>query len=212
METLGLIGDLWLCRGAVRCALLGEIQTWDDFDVMTEMPLDALDAAIENSNLVHSRTFYGGYSLKLPSGRKVDLWSFTWTCRQRCASLAEALSLFEFNVDAIAWSLRNNTICDPRGVKEEILGRQLRVQTKDRVQNKYMPWKAAYLVLRHDLRPCDSVVRLWDQTPTTDGLPEKAVRGLQEELKMLHIHKALNRVRRLSEEYPSFAGYVDLLI
>lgn len=63
MAALGLVGDCWLCRGAIRCELLEELEAWDDFDVMVEESAPALLSAIENAALNSSRTFHGGIHL-----------------------------------------------------------------------------------------------------------------------------------------------------
>ena len=75
ISRLEISGEHWLCRGAVRCELLGELQAWDDFDVIVEVSDTVLAHAVEDSGIESSRTFHGGYSLWLPSGRKVDVWS-----------------------------------------------------------------------------------------------------------------------------------------
>ena len=184
MRRLGLT-ELWLCRGAVRCDLLDELQAWDDFDLMAEVSEIALREAFERSGISTSPTFHGGYSLRLDNGRKADVWSLTRTRGRRCTSLEEALGAFEFNVDAIARSVRTWKVVDPLLVESEITQRLLRVQGAE--ANLYLPWKAAYLVLRHQLVPDQSVLALWEKAPSLEGLPDKAVKGLQEELGLLHI-------------------------
>ena|SRR5437764_553159 len=102
LATLNVSGEYWLCRGAIRCELLGELKDWDDFDVMAEASDEELHTAISKASNGVSRTFHGGYSFRLRSGRKVDLWSLSSTAGHQCVSVADAIARFEFNVDAIA--------------------------------------------------------------------------------------------------------------
>jgi tRNA nucleotidyltransferase/poly(A) polymerase len=213
MQRLKLAGGLWLCRGAVRCSLLTELQDWDDFDVMTEAPEGELQRAIEQSGITASRTFHGGYSFELSTGRKIDVWSLTWTAGRRCTSLAEALSAFEFNVDAIAKSLRSGEINDPLEVQPEIVNRKLRLQGEAQfAKNAYLPLKAAYLVLRHNFTPDESVIRIWLESPKVEGLPMKAVPALQGEISRLGIRRNLAGVQAMARKYPGLANYINLLV
>lgn len=208
-----LSGELWLCRGAIRCELLGELQVWDDFDVMAEESDAVLRSAIERSETEFSRTFHGGHSFRLPGGRKVDLWSMSSTRGRQCTSLAEALSTFEFNVDAIARSLRSGEIIDPLGMQNQILRRQLRIQhATDARDNAYVPWKAAYLVVRHRFVPDASANRLWERTPSVVGLPDRAIPALREELRQLNASQQKEDLRKAARDYPGLSLYVDALM
>jgi hypothetical protein len=51
MSGLGLPGALWLCRGAIRCELLGELEAWDDFDVMAEESDISLRSAVDRAKI-----------------------------------------------------------------------------------------------------------------------------------------------------------------
>jgi hypothetical protein len=213
MRRLELSGGLWLCRGAVRCVLLAELHDWDDFDVVTEAPEDELQRAIRRSGIIASRTFHGGYSFQLSTGRKIDVWSLTWTAGRRCASLADALSAFEFNVDAIAKSLHTGQIDDPLRVQPEIITRKLKLQSEvQTAKNAYLPLKAAYLVLRHNFVPDESITRVWLDNPKVDGLPTKAVPALQDEISRLGIRRNLEKVRTLARDYPGLVNYINLLV
>ncbi len=213
MQKLALAGNIWLCRGAVRCDLLGELKEWDDFDIMTEASESALHFAIQSSDFNVVRTFHGGYSFRLPGGRKVDVWSMMQTRGQRCASLGEALSTFEFNVDAIARSIFSGRIVDPLGVQSEIVSRKLKSQGGAEIsQSAYNPLKAVYLMLRHHFTPNESVVRLWQRIPEIDSIPEKAISALQKELHELGIHHGLDEVRAMGEKYPAISDYIKVLI
>jgi hypothetical protein len=212
MSGLGLPGALWLCRGAIRCELLGELEAWDDFDVMAEESDISLRSAVDRAKIEVSRTFHGGYSFKLKGGRKVDLWSVTSTRGRRCVSLGDALSTFEFNVDAIARSLRTGEIVDPLRVGAQILARELRLQDSvDSTNNPYLPWKAAYLVARHRFTPDASVARLWERPPTIAGVPDKAIPALREELSRLHIQDHIQDIRARMRCYPGSGEYLDAL-
>ena len=213
-QKLELAGEYWLCRGAVRCDLLGELKDWDDFDVVVEAPEDALHSAIERCDIDTSRTFHGGYSLRLSTGRKVDVWSLTSTRGRRCASLLEAVSEFEFNVDAIARSVCSGAVVDPLGVRSDIINRQLRLQgdRASNLANAYLPWKAAYLVLRHNFVPDASVTELWRKVPSFDRLPPKALSTLRVELRQLGIHRRIDAVLDGAQSYPGLADHARLLI
>lgn len=212
-ERLGLKGQFWLCRGAVRCALLRELQPWDDFDLMTDEPTAELASAIDASLIQTSRTFHGGYSFRLATGRKVDLWSLDSTMGRICKNIEEALSLFEFNVDAIAIDIDSGEVVDPLSVSPEIISRDLRILTPmSSTRNAYVAWKAAYFILRHRLVPDESVVELWQQPPSTEGIPSKALVALRKELRLLGISYELNEVRVVAQSYAGLSSYVDKLV
>jgi hypothetical protein len=212
ISRLEIPGEQWLCRGAVRCELLGELQAWDDFDVIVEVSDTVLALAVEDSGIESSRTFHGGYALWLPSGRKVDVWSISATRGQRCSSLSEALSIFEFNVDAIARSIQTGEIVDPLAMRNEILSRALRIQNvQDATDNAYMPWKAAYLTIRHRLVPDNSVARLWQRTPSVAGLPDTAISNLRKELQRLGIFELIKELHETAQLYPGLSQYVNAL-
>jgi hypothetical protein len=213
VQGLRLSEESWLCRGAVRCHLLGELQDWDDFDVITNASEGELASAIAKSNLPITRTFHGGYSFKSLTGRKIDIWALARTSGRECASLAEALSAFEFNVDAIARSFRSNEINDPLNVRSEILSRKLRIQETAQIErNAYLPVKAAYLVLRHDFEPDESIRRIWMHDPQIGDLPTKAIPALRQEIVALRIRRDLRTVKAFVDRYPGLVKYVDLLV
>lgn len=210
LSTLNVPGEFWLCRGAIRCDLLGELKDWDDFDVMAGASEEELHTAISKSELNVSRTFHGGYSLRLSTGRKVDLWSYSSTAGRQCGSLADALAYFEFNVDAIARSVRSGTLIDPFGVHPEIIRRRLRLLTPGTadLENPYLPWKAAYLVLRHRFVPDSQIVQLWRREPNAERIPDRAIPALRDELRCLGIGEEL---RGKVIGYPGFAAYLNVL-
>lgn len=213
INSLELRGEAWLCRGAVRCDLLGELKSWDDFDVIVEEDETALLTSVERAVPNFSRTFYGGYSFRLIGSRKVDIWSLTSTRGQKCKSLADALLTFEFNVDAIARSIRTGEIVDPLQVRGQILGRKLKLQ--DHIvseRNPYLPWKAAYLVIRHGFDPDASVSRLWIQRPSAAGLPDKAIPSLREELSQLQFLEQIEEIRARASLHSGFIDYVNALL
>jgi hypothetical protein len=210
LEALRPRGEFWLCRGAVRCELLGELRDWDDFDIMADASEEELFAAVSSAGLSVRRTFYRGYSFRLGSGRKVDIWSFRSTAGQRCGSLAEAISCFEFNVDAIVKSVHSGALLDPFDVYPEIMERHLRLLRTSGIgqNNPYLPWKAAYLVLRHAFRPHSDIIRLWQNEPHLEGIPSHAIPALQDELRRIVIDE---EVRAKATRYSGLNAYVSIL-
>jgi hypothetical protein len=204
-------GELWLCRGAVRCILLNELQPWDDFDAIVSMPPGDLDRGIKNASLNPTRTFHGGYSFILPEGRKLDVWSLETTMRGQPRSIDDALSKFEFNVDAVAWSVFDKTITDPLNVLSEITARKLRLLNPAR-ENPYLPLKAAYLLLRHNFKPDKTVTANWKTSWSAEDIPQSAIIGLQQQLRWLNITKDGQQVRGVQEEYPEISQYLKVLL
>ena len=210
LAALRLGSEFWLCRGALRCELLGELQDWDDFDLMTDASGEELFAAVSSVRLSVRRTFYGGYSFRLRSGRKVDVWSFRSTGGQQCGSLSEAISCFEFNVDAMAKSVHRGVLLDPFNVYPEIMARRLRLLRRIEVdqKNPYLPWKAAYLVLRHAFLPDLEIVQLWQNEPNLEGVPSQAIPALQDELRRIGVDE---EVRAKVTRYSGLDAYISIL-
>lgn len=116
-------------------------------------------------------------------------------------------------MDAIARSLRTEEIVDPLRVSSEILARKLRLQSPlDSTNNDYLPWKAAYLVIRHRFVPDASVARLWRRPPTLGGLPAKAIPSLREELSQLHVETRMEELNARASLYPGLAEYFVALV
>jgi hypothetical protein len=210
LVVLQLSGDFWLCRGALRCELLGELEDWDDFDIITNASQEDLFAAVSSAELSPRRTFYGGYSFRLRSGRKVDIWSLYSTGGRQCESLAQAMSCFEFNVDAIAKSIHTGLLYDPFNVYPELMERRLRLLRAVGVdqKNPYLPWKAAYLVLRHALLPDSDIIQLWEGASSLEGIPPHAIPALRDELRRVAIDK---EVEARAAQYSGFDTYVGIL-
>lgn len=210
LAALRLRSEFWLCRGALRCELLGELQAWDDFDLMADASEEELFAAVSSAELSVRRTFYAGYSFRLRSGRKVDIWSFRSTGGQQCGSLVEAISCFEFNVDGMAKSVHRGALLDPFNVYPEIMERRLRFLrriTADQ-KNPYLPWKAAYLVLRHAFLPDPEIVQLWQNEPNLEGVPSHATPALRDELRRIGVDED---VRAKVTRYSGLDAYVSIL-
>lgn len=144
----------------------------------------------------------------------MDIWPISNTMGYNCTCLQQALELFEFNVDAVAYSVARQEIADPLHRRRELANRTLRLQEKLMgrcSRNPYIPIKAAYLSLRHHLEPEANVHNLWRTPPAPEFIPRKALDALRWQLSELKLSLRTPHNARLSV-FEGFSAYASLLL
>jgi hypothetical protein len=151
--------EAWIVRGAVRCALLGQVKYWDDIDVVTTASHDDIVGHLAEAGIPFSPNYFGSPKVIMPNGLKADIWALAGH------TLETELVGYPHNLDAIAWSVRDRRLCDPLGVAEAIAQRRLDISpgfigNASAHDLHYTALKSIYLIIRHSLIFSDRAAEL----------------------------------------------------
>jgi hypothetical protein len=151
--------EAWIVRGAVRCALLGQIKYWDDIDVITTASHDDIVGHLLDAGIPFSPNYFGTPKVITPNGFKADIWALGGH------ALETELAGYPHNLDAIAWSVLDGRLCDPFGVAKAIAQRRLDINPAFIVNASahdlhYTALKSIYLIIRHALMFSDRAAEL----------------------------------------------------
>jgi hypothetical protein len=100
----------WIVRGSVRSALLGGLKYWDDIDVVIDYGIEALLRHLSARESRFSPSYFGTPKVVLANGLKADIWSLAGG-----DDIGGELARYAHNLDAIAWSIDRQQVCDPLG-------------------------------------------------------------------------------------------------
>jgi hypothetical protein len=151
--------EAWIVRGAVRCALLGQVKYWDDIDVITTASLDDIVGHLLDAGIPFSPNYFGTPKVITPNGFKADIWAIGGH------ALETELASYPHNLDAIAWSVLDRRLCDPLGMAEAIAQRRLDINPAFIINASahdlhYTALKSIYLIIRHALTFSDRAAEL----------------------------------------------------
>ncbi|OIQ94368.1 poly A polymerase head domain protein [mine drainage metagenome] len=149
----------WIVRGFVRATYLGELQYWDDIDVIVDARNEELlkHLAIVFPN--YTLNYFGHPKVFLDKAR-VDIWTL-----QEGETIDSAMSKFCHNVDMLAWSV-NGASLETTGMNmRELEDRLLTINEQILSNTKssdidYCAIKSVYLLIRHQFTVTESVRRL----------------------------------------------------
>lgn len=139
----------WIVRGYVRNAVLGELQYWDDVDVVVSCTRAALITHLQNVGASYSLNFHGSPKVVSDKGIMVDIWSMEG------GSIEAEVGRYDIDSDAVAWSLEEGKIVESLYNRSGLAERSLSLRSvpADPSFQAYALLKATYLCLRHQLSP-----------------------------------------------------------
>lgn len=200
----------WLTRGYLRCSLLNDLQANDDMDVIVAISPRELEEYV--APLSFRRTIHGGFSLKTGSTRKIDVWALTQTFGHNCENIQQALSLFEFSCDALAFDLASNELVMTEVARPLLTTREFDIQSapKDEMAKDFYLTKAIYLIARHNLLPGPGVARMFLTTNADERIRHSELAAhFGQDLKDMG---RTNGASALLKDFPSLASRIQVMM
>jgi len=195
----------WIVRGYVRCAILGDLQYWDDLDVVVACCRSVLLRHLQDSQVSFVLNFFGNPKVLLPTGRSVDIWALPADVK-----IDDYVLTFAQTADMLYWSVQEQCIGSPNEeVRMLIDCRRVSVnldtiESSDEKTTAYVIAKTYYLLLRHQLAPEPSVIELLSREFGVDSHLERSVVRLVQELHLSGVCDFDSNTSSISDtKYPS---------
>lgn len=172
----------WIVRGYLRCSLLGELEYWDDLDVVVDLKKRALFSSIERNGCRYIENYFGNAKIFLDDGAVMDAWSLPDGIQ-----IKDELAGYSHNMDMIAWDVQSGAMVDPLGFEMASGAREVEImepyiRTASKEELAYTTFKTAYLCLRHNAKPGPMARELLRDNVLVDGFLHMNVSRLAKEL------------------------------